>query len=518
MSTWTLMPRDSAGLLITLGILLALAPALGAAAQEAVVVSIPVTVNNEAPRSVDARISGEQELLALGRSGIADALAPVASQAIVRQIEEGEGAWVSVSRIEELGLPLSFDPAGLAARVDVPIDKMPRRDVSVLSQAGETSYPELAPARGSASLLLRSRVDHRYFEGTHSLEFQGRASPAIALSTTTAEADIGVDTARDAPLTVEAMRFMADFLKPGIRLTAGDLEYPVRGLQSFVPTFGLSLHREDALLSSDDVQSRGGSAIEISEPSEARFLVNGQTVQTQRLEPGRYNLTDFPLLPGVNDVRIVLENDLGEETVIEDVLPFAPRLLPEGRYDYSGALGFPRWSVTEPLVSGFYYRGFTQRMTAGLYAQATLERQLAGVGSVFATRIGNIRVDAAGSRNQEGRLAGSVLGEYRFALPAAEWVPRVSFLGHYRHPAFTGVSAAGDTVLPEWNLTATMAQKLPLGIGMNVSLRRQIFPTERPDVTTLSGGLSRSIGRNASVTASARAGFVGGQTDWGARI
>jgi outer membrane usher protein FimD/PapC len=137
---------------------------------------------------------------------------------------------------------------------------------------------------------------------------------------------------------------------------------------------------------------------------------------------------------------------------------------------------------------------------------------------VLATRIGNVRLDLAGSRNESGRLAGSVLGEYRFALPARRWVPRVSLLGHYRHPAFTGVSAAGDTELPEWNLTATLAQPLPLGVGMNVSLRHQIFPTDRPEVTTLSGGLSRSVGRNASVTATAGASFSGGQTDWGARI
>jgi outer membrane usher protein len=440
-----------------------------------------------------------------------------------------------------LGLEVNYDPAELAVHISVPTSLKPIQRISLAGGSGGTSLPELEPARVGVSVLLRSRVDHSYAtqSDTHSLGFRTSLSQAFTLADWVAESDLSLNTRTEQSLSLDTLRILRDFPESGLRFSLGDVSYPTRGFQNGVPAFGVGLHTEDDLASGGLVRGLGSTNISISEPTEARFLVNGRTVRTEQLEPGRYDITDFPLLPGVNDVSVLLENRMGERTALDAVMPFASQLIPAGAYNYAAVLGFPRWRPTEPLFSGFLYRGFTRQLTAGVNAQASLKRQLLGIGGIYASRLGTVRVDLAGSRNEVGRTAPGVLGEYKLAFPQERWAPSFSLLGRYRGRSFGGLSVSADEgtsnagggadadatggpavdeTPAQWGVTASVSQALPLGLRLSLTGRYRDYADATPRAASLSASLSRGFGEGVSATALVNARSVAGELDWSASV
>lgn len=500
------------------------------AAEASVTLSIPVEIAGVAARSLEARFSPEQELLALDRFGLVEALRGELAPALLDELSDADAPWVSPAELQELGLGVDYDRSRLSVSVTVPLEIRPLQELSVARRSRSRPYPELSPARGSASLILRSRLDHSYLvdSGESLLDVEAQIGPAISFSSATAEVDMTLDSGGDTPFRVDTARVLVDFPGAGLRGLLGDVRYSVRGFQSRVPVVGVTVQTEDALTGGGAVRSGGATLFDLDEPAEARFVVNGRTVRTERLAPGRYSISDFPLLPGINDVTVILENESGERTVISDTVPFAARLLAPGEQDYAGAVGFPRWTPADTLLSGYYYRGLLPALTAGAYAQASLERQLLGVGGVLASPGGTIRLDLAGSRDADGRLAPGALGEYRLSLPGRPWLPSLSLLGEYRGDSFAALSMA-ETDVPEadaaaaaqaarWSLTSSLSQRLPLGLRLNLSGRYRLYREPRPQSLALSAVLSRGFGRNVTMNISTTARRVGADWSWGARI
>ena len=483
--------------------------------------SVPLVVNDRAPVSVEARVGQDQTLRALDRTAVAGALANLLESEAHRRLAAPEEPWVTPEALRELGLDVDFNRAELAVFIRVPVQLTAIRAVPVLTPSSRPDLERANPATVSASLIIRSRFDHAFIDsasgGSRNVSVGGVLSPAVAVSTFTAEGEIGIDSADEPAISLDAVRLIGDLRGPGMRATLGDLQYPVRGLQAYRPMFGFSIHREDALVADEKLNPRGGATIEISEPTEARFVVNGRTIRSERLDPGRYELTDFPLLPGVNDVRIELVDRTGGMRVIEDVLPFSPELLAAGAYDYAGAIGFPRWSPEETTVSGYYYRGLSSSLTAGVYTQVSAARQLLGLGRVLATRFGNFGLDLAWSRNPAGDFASAILGEYRVALLSTSWAPRLGLVAQYQTPDFGGPGAAG-VFDPEWSVTASLSQQLPFGGGANIAVRRRTFWGNQPSTTGFSLNVSRSLGNRGTLIGTVTATVVGGETSWGGRI
>ena len=78
----------------------------------------------------------------------------------------------------------------------------------------------------------------------------------------------------------------------------------------------------------------------------------------------------------------------------------------------------------DPVFTGFFLRGLSPFVTAGIEAQAGLERQVAGAELLLATRAGNFRGVAGVSLAQSLGADFSALLEYRLAFPSAAKLPR----------------------------------------------------------------------------------------------
>ena len=72
------------------------------------------------------------------------------------------------------------------------------------------------------------------------------------------------------------------------------------------------------------------------------ILVDNVLIKHIRLSPGNYNLTDLPLNPGANNVKLVIEDDSGQRQTLEFTGFSGQELL---------APGISEWSVNAGIKS-----------------------------------------------------------------------------------------------------------------------------------------------------------------------
>jgi outer membrane usher protein len=124
-----------------------------------------------------------------------------------------------------------------------------------------------------------------------------------------------------------------------------------------------------------------------SAPSTVELYVNDALRQTSNVPAGPFAIDNFPLLTGGGNVRMVVRDVLGRETVI--VQPFFSHssLLEKGLSDWSVEAGVVRENLGtdnanygQRFGSGLYRYGFTKEATAEISAQFGSETQTIGLG------------------------------------------------------------------------------------------------------------------------------------------
>ncbi len=89
-------------------------------------------------------------------------------------------------------------------------------------------------------------------------------------------------------------RLIYDFPDQRVRLTAGDLNYPVIGFQNFVPMLGFSANRQDSLQPYRVTSPLGQSAFFLQSDSKVDIIINGHAVQSLQLSAGPAPDQQFP--------------------------------------------------------------------------------------------------------------------------------------------------------------------------------------------------------------------------------
>lgn len=149
-------------------------------------------------------------------------------------------------------------------------------------------------------------------------------------------------------------------------------------------------------------------------PSTVEMYVNGVLRQVSNVPAGPFSIDEFPLLSGVGDVRMVVRDILGRETVIEQSFFTTPQLLAAGLNDWSIEAGSVRqdMGVTSNrygpgFASGTWRHGYTDELTLEGRAETTSTLQTTGLGVVSALPgqfLGKASLAASRGANQNGRL------------------------------------------------------------------------------------------------------------------
>jgi outer membrane usher protein len=202
------------------------------------------------------------------------------------------------------------------------------------------------------------------------------------------------------------LRLVYDQPRRALRFTAGDLSYPVVGYQRMTALLGLGLARDFALQPQQPTWRTNDFEFYLERPAEVKVWVNDSLVNTLRLPAGAHDIRGLNAAVGLNDARLVIEDDAGRRETLEFTFLFNPVLLEKGRSTFSWNAGFRRvpgadgyrYDLHQPMLSGSYLTGWTDRTTLGAYMQAEEARSLLGLRALHTCAVGTLQLDAALSR------------------------------------------------------------------------------------------------------------------------
>lgn len=313
------------------------------------------------------------------------------------------GVFAPLDRFTEAGLPVTFDPRSLELAIDVPAVVRPRQFVGLAELDREVHGDFATPEAITAYLNMRGSIDY-----VHRGAASGLGEPLMVFDGAARIHGVVLETeatwdGRDGAVSRDGTRLIYDDLDRLNRWTVGDLIPVARGFQGVEDMAGFSVARTYALLDPQrNVAPRGGRAFTIDRESTVDAFVNGRLVRTLRLQPGSYDVSNFPFVQGSNDVDLVIVDDTGRREVLSFSLFIDRAQLARGLSEYGFYAGVRSERdgrdiayTEEAAASGFYRYGLNESLTIGGNVQYAESGALVGTEFVWGSPIGTIGADIA---------------------------------------------------------------------------------------------------------------------------
>lgn len=216
-----------------------------------------------------------------------------------------------------------------------------------------------------------------------------------------------------------------DFIREDVRISkdidstrfvVGDLFYPVKGFQSFRKIGGIGAYsiNADQNANSTTASKASDRLLEVKQPSTLTFFVNNQIVATKKVVPGIYDVSEIPLVSGVNQIRVQVEADQsGEKSffVFEDFL--SDFSIKKGRKEFGIAIGSRFadnsgkriYDNSDQTILGNFRYDFGNKYSTTSYIEANPNVQLLGLIQAFHIKGGHVETDLALSRSNQNFYA-----------------------------------------------------------------------------------------------------------------
>ncbi len=208
--------------------------------------------------------------------------------------------------------------------------------------------------------------------------------------------------------TIQSTKIIKDFPETNSRFLMGDLTYPVLSSQVDAPMFGLGFSH--GFLIGESNYSPEVSQYQLSLPNDAKvqIYVNDQIVYDEPYSAGNYDLRNFPVQSGYNNVIVKVIETSGNTRYFQ--FPFAVNeaLVKKGLQEFTYNIGFPFQSDTSarsgyPLLkrtlafSGYHKFGVSSDYNFNVGFQSNRGRSILGVEQVLAQKSGLFRFQTLAS-------------------------------------------------------------------------------------------------------------------------
>ena len=355
--------------------------------------------------------------LSFGSQRLLDLLSNIVDPKILETLRGSMAGRTTVSPddLTGSGIKAQYDPRTLELNLLIPYQMRAARGLQVASLDRARIGAFAKPAKASAYLNIRGSEDY-VWNGAG----KGFQNPVFFLDGAARLHGLVLESQgiwqpgnASADFQRQATRLVWDDNKDVIRWALGDLSAVGRGFQSAPDMAGISAYRSYSVLEPEVIaRPRGQRSFSLDRPSVVEIYVNGQLVRRVDLQPGNYNLSDFPFTQGANDVRLAITDDTGRTQVLRFNIFFDQSQLARGLSEfgfYAGVaapLGLSGPHYTGKAVfTGFYRRGVTDNLTLGANFQADNHTLLAGLEAVLGTSQGTFAAQMASS-NIKGFGAG----------------------------------------------------------------------------------------------------------------
>lgn len=381
---------------------------------------------------------------------------------------------IGLSDATAAGVSLVYDPRKVALTLTMAADTSRLNTLSVgrgdldetgnfIEPSGFSAYATIRAALDYIEKGPRTGLQQPLIDGT----FAMRAFGFVL------ESQHSADFNREgSPFNRFGSRLVYDVAKWRTRFALGDNDVLPVSFQQGTPFLGLSVTKLYRNFEPQrNIRPTTLDSFTLNRRSDVEVIVNGMTVRRLSLNPGRYNLTDFPFVSGTNNVRVVAIDPTGQTEVARFSRFFDFNLLKPGLSEFGAFGGIvsepgltgPIYLRDEYFASGFYRRGLSNVLTVGANAQFDRTTRQIGAEALLATKLGIFGVNVAGSHfSGEGIGAAARVEFQRINDDAGPGQIRsVRFAAEAYTAKFSSAGQRNFTVYPTaWRLSADATMRL----------------------------------------------------------
>lgn len=317
--------------------------------------------------------------------------------------------FISPEELEPMGIKAAYDPAELMVNISLASDSRAEKNLNLSNSRRRVLRNAQEPEAFSAGMDIsfrQSMIHERAGEDAPNLftPMRGNARGFLRFKKlkplyVSYEYDFleGEGWHR-----VQSTAFYDDE-KRAVRYAFGDLTPRTIGFQNAVVIGGASIERQYREIQPFRRTLPGGrSSLILDQRSTVDVIVNGNRAQTLSLAPGKYDVRDFPLVDGINNVTLEIEGDSGEKKTLEYDFFSDAQLLNTELLEFSISAGSIRNRNNRVIhydgpavISGFVEKGLNNKTTLAGYGQLANEDFLAGTRIARATEAGLFGLDMA---------------------------------------------------------------------------------------------------------------------------
>lgn len=436
----------------------------------------------------------------------------------------GEKKWIPLSYFDTTTYKITYDSSRLELRLTVPPEIRIVQAASLSNmETDDKNGPVLEPDLFSAFVNMNVNQDFQTSSITNAQErepLRVRFDSGVNIASWVLESNADYVEPKGSTESLSSfwrndVRVIKDYTTYTLRQTMGDLNYPIRGLQSYRPMGGVSIYSLFGIDPKKLTNPTGNYELVLKRPSRVLVFVNNQQRQILDLDSGRHDLRDFPLTGGLNDLRLEITNDLGEQEIVNMSFFSSSDLLRTGLHQYSISVGAPThidaklarsYDFETPTLSSFHRYGVTDSFTIGSNLQKDPQASLLGLEGLFASKVGFFRFEPVLS-DQPGRGLGFATSfRYQYSdYNGPESTQRNFRFGiDSRSPYFSPFVAAGPINIKIHEITLGFGQALSTRANINLNFS---YNVNRKIGSTNQNSYSFGAGFNRQFSSSTSASF-----------
>ncbi|MET4697489.1 outer membrane usher protein [Constrictibacter sp. MBR-5] len=399
-------------------------------AQRVVELNVPLLVGGRYVGDIAAALSPDGEAQ-VATARLRQLLEPLANAEILERLSAtaGPDGRASTQALRDAGLDIRFDRQSIELRATLAGDARRLTSLSAYGAADQTPAGAVPPSGVSAGVTFGAAQTYVHRSLGGETGYDGFLGSALGFVNVGGFDGVYLsfegfyDEDADDQWQRGNVTLFHDDWDEAIRYAAGDILPLTVGLQGAAAIGGLSVQRlYDEIQPYKNVRPSGRQRFVLNRESIVEVVVNGATVSTLRLAPGSYDLRDLPFFDGLNDVRLVVEDETGRREIAAFSVFYDLDLLASGIDEF----GFTAGALQEreslgveyqdiPAFTGFYRQGVSEGLTLGVNTQGSTKQGMLGAEAVVSTPLGLIGLQTAASTVEERGFgyAGSLLWRWR---------------------------------------------------------------------------------------------------------
>jgi outer membrane usher protein len=400
------------------------------------------------------------------------------------------------------GIVLRFDPASVSLVVEIAHSLRARRDLSIAGQEGSTGNfarpAHLAAFISATGSLQLSRAPR----GGDQL------SGIVFLNSAARWGDFALEGdgywqqgSRAAAFQRRGTRLIHDLPDRALRVSVGDLLTSGDGFQSSPPLAGVSLVKSYGVLQPTRItRPTGIGGFTLDRSSLVEVYVNDRLVRRLQLDPGAYDLHDFPFVEGANDVRLLLKDEVGGEEVFRFNSFIASTQLASGIDEFGVFAGVyaqpgrkgPRYS-SRSAITGYYRRGLSNRLTMAVNLQGDVESIMVGTGAILSSPVGILTAQGAVSHTREGTGVAGAVGLERQINGSGVGSTSLTLQAQGTSKSFRAIGPTAPRPAYRWEVGADLAHYVSDAVTASVGLRQAVRDGPGSSVRSYRANLNWSV-------------------------